>query len=38
MKYNKNEDTLLFLLLFTTNQREKNIERTLLVVAGAQKR
>ena len=38
MKYNKNEDTLLFLLLFTTNQREKNIERTLLVGAGAQKR
>ena len=25
MKYNKNADTLLFLLLFTTTKREKNI-------------
>ena len=30
--------TLLFLLLFTTGQREKNIEKTLFVSAGAQKR
>ena len=37
MKYNKNADTLLFLLLFTTGEREKNIEKTLLVEAGAQK-
>ena len=38
MKYNKNADNLLFLLLFTTGQREKNIEKTLFVSAGAQKR
>ena len=38
MKYNKNADTLLFLLLFTKGQREKNIEKTLFVSAGAQKR
>ena len=38
MKYNKNADTLLFLLLFTTGQREKNIEKTLFVSAGVQKR
>ena len=38
MKYNKNEDTLLFLLLFTTSQREKKIEKTFLGSAGAQKR
>ena len=38
MKYNKNADTLLFLLLFTTGQPEKNIEKTLFVSAGAQKR
>ena len=38
LKYNKNADILLFLLLFTTGQREKNIEKTLLVGAGAQKR
>ena len=30
-------DTLFFLLLFTTGQREKNIEKTF-VSAGAQKR
>ena len=28
MKHNKNADTLLFLLLFTIGQREKNIEKT----------
>ena len=38
MKYNKSADTLLFLLLFTTSQREKSIEKTLFVSAGAQKR
>ena len=37
MKYNKNVDTLLFLLLFTTAQREKNIEKKLFVTASAQK-
>ena len=37
MKYSKNADTLLFLLLFTTGQNEKNIEKTLFVNAGAQK-
>ena len=35
MKYNA--DTLLFLLSFTKCQREKNIERTFFVSAGAQK-
>ena len=38
MKYNKNADNVLFLLLFTTGQREKHIEKTLFVSAGAQKR
>ena len=38
MKYNKSADVLLFLLLFTTSQREKSIEKTLFVSAGAQKR
>ena len=38
MKYSKNADTLFFLLLFTTGQREKNIEKALFVGAGAQKR
>ena len=38
MKYNKNADTFLFLLLFTTGQHEKNIEKTLIVSAGAQTR
>ena len=38
MKYNKNTDSRLFLLLFTTGQREKNIEKTLFVSAGAKKR
>ena len=38
MKYTKNADTLLFLQLFTTGQREKIIEKTLFVSAGAQKR
>ena len=38
MKYNKNADTLLCLLLFATVQCENNIEKTLSVSAGAQKR
>ena len=38
MKYNKNADTPLFLLLFPWSQREKNIEKTFFVSAGAQKR
>ena len=39
MKYNKNTGTLLFLLLFTTGQCEKNIEKTLFVkAADSQKR
>ena len=39
MKYNKNADTLLLLLLFTSGQPDtKNIEKTLVVNAGAQKR
>ena len=33
----KNADTLLFLLLFITSQREKNIEKTFFVSAGPQK-
>ena len=33
----KNADTLLFLLLFITSQREKNIEKTFCVSAGPQK-
>ena len=37
MTYNKNADPLLFLLIFTTGQREQNIEKTLFVSAGAQK-
>ena len=35
MKHNKNADTLLFLLLFSKSQREKNIEKTFFVSAGA---
>ena len=38
MKYRKNADTLLLLLLFTTTQPEKSIENTLFVSAGALKR
>ena len=38
MKYNKNADTFLYLPLFTTGKREKNIEKTLFESAGAQKR
>ena len=38
MKYNKNANTLLFLLLFTKDQPERNIDKTLFVSAGAQKR
>ena len=34
MKHNKNPETLLFLLLFKS-QREKKIEKTFLVSAGA---
>ena len=37
MKYNKNTDTLLFLLLFSTSQSKENIEKTF-VNAGTQKR
>ena len=33
MKYNKNAKTFLFLLLFTTIRREKNIEKTFLSAA-----
>ena len=35
MKYNQNAGTLLFLPLFAMDQREKNIEKTLFVGAGA---
>ena len=38
MKHNKNADTLKFLLLFTTGQRKKNIEKSFVVNAGCQKR
>ena len=38
MKYNKNADTLLFLLLFITGLRKRNTAITLFVSAGAQKR
>ena len=38
MNYNKNAYTFLSLLLLTTGQRERNIEKTLFVSAGAQKR
>ena len=38
MKCGENADTLLFLLLFATGQREKDIEKTLFVRSGAQKR
>ena len=38
MKYSKNADSLLSLLLLTTGQREKNIEKTLRVGGGTQKR
>ena len=37
MKYNKNAETLLFQLLFTMGQLEKNIEKTLFVSAGTLK-
>ena len=36
MKHNKNADISLFPLSFTECQREKNIERTFFVSAGAQ--
>lgn len=35
MKYRKNADTLLLLLLFTTTQPEKSIEKTLFVSTDA---
>ena len=38
MKHKKNAGNLLFLLLFTKTQREKNIEKTFGESAGAQKR
>ena len=38
MKYNKNADTLLFLLLFITGIRKRNTAITLFVSAGAQKK
>ena len=38
MKQNKNRDTILFLLLFTTDQHEKNIKKAFFVSGGAQKR
>ena len=38
MKYRKNADTLLLLLLFTTTQPEKSIEKTLFMSADALKR
>ena len=38
VKHIKNADTYLYLLSFTKCQREKNIERTLFVSAGVQKR
>ena len=38
MKYNKNAETLLFQLLFTMGQLEKNIEKTLFVSAGTLKK
>ena len=37
MKYNKNADTLLFLLLFATGQRENNVKRHYLWVQALQK-
>ena len=38
MKCDENADTFLFLLLLATGQREKDIEKTLFVRAGAQRR
>ena len=38
MKYNQNANTFLFLQLFTTGKRWKNIEKTLFVSAEALKR
>ena len=38
MKYNKNADTLLLILLFTKSQRKKKIAKTFLASAGAQKK
>ena len=36
VEHDKNADTILFLLLFTTGQREKIIEKTFIVSTGAQ--
>ena len=38
MKYNKNADIFLYLLSLTAGQRKKNIEKALLLSAGAQTR
>ena len=37
MKYNKNADTLLFLLSFTKFHAKKSIKRTFITSAGTQK-
>ena len=37
MKQNKNRDTILFLMLFTTDQHEKNIKKAFFVNGGTQK-
>ena len=37
MKHNKNADTLLFFLLFTKSQREKNLEKHSLRVHALKK-
>ena len=37
MKHNKNEDTLLFLLLFTKSQREKKLKKHSLRVQALKK-
>ena len=37
MKYNKNADTLLFLLLFTTSQREKILKKHYMWVQALEK-
>ena len=38
MKYNKNADTLLFLLLFSTSQSKKNIEKTFVNAGKGEKK
>ena len=37
MKHNKNADSIFFVLLCSKSQREKNIQRTFVMSAGAQK-